>query len=508
LWGTFDVANLGDMLIPRITLGELVRRLPQASVRTFGPYGYLRPTPWDAGEPAEPLGAWTSDRAAEMAEQLDCVVVGGGEIIHTRDALLAPHYGVVPAEVEARRPSRFFIDGLGAELERDVPFLWSAVGIPFDFTPEEADRICQVVSSRPYVAVRDELSRRRLEAVGVERDIAVVPDSGLLMRRLFAPSVLEKRLEYLRLMEWYPPQGRALVVQGNRALVPFAPQLAEAILRVVEERGDRALGKERQELSIVLAETGPIHGDTEFADALAGRLPAPVYRLPAAAGVEDIVAAIGHSAGFIGASLHGNIAALVHDRPHVALNLGRQSKLEGFAGLIRNPDCLVGSVEQVPGAFARVAAMGSRRGLVAALQDRVDTHFDRIAEIAEEAVSGRSAPNGRLQASANGHLADLEARLEALMRAHEVRGRRLVAERLAFADHVQELRDVQWAEMESERGRLGQEIEDLKLEIQALKHEVAGKEAWLQAIFRTKTFRWSGPFRAMYGKLRRNREEA
>jgi lipopolysaccharide transport system ATP-binding protein len=488
VWGTFDLENFGDMLFPPIVRRELLRRLPEASVRMFGPYGYLRPVSWDGGQPAEPLGPWCRERVTELARDLDCVLVGGGEIIHTRDELLAPHYGVEPDEILERAPSRYFIEGLGADLESECPVLWNAVGIPFDLGPEEATRVRAALSRRPYIAVRDELSKRRLEAAGVEREIDVVPDPGLLLPRLFSPGLLDKRLAFLRLMGWYPPSGRPIVLQGNRDLVRFVPALVPAVSRLVEELG---------ETSIVVAETGPCHGDAQFADALAEALPFPFYRLPAKVGMEDLVTAIASSGGFVGISLHGNITAFVYGRPHVILNLNGQSKLDGLAALIGGEECLVHDPTEVPGAFQRASARALRQDLVAVLQSRVDAHFDRVATIAEGSAGSRRAggPDLRL-AELDRRLAEVRGYAAALERALEVRGQRLVLERLAFADHVQDLRDEHWKQLQEERERL-------EAEIDALRREVRGKHEWLVGLMHTKTFRYTAPFRAVYGRLRR-----
>src|SRR5918996_6036141 len=98
LWGTFDVDNYGDHLVPRVAIHELRRRLPGSRVDVYAPYGRLHPTPLDDG-PVEPLGPWSASRAAQLAGAYDTVVIGGGEIIHLNDPLLAPVYGAPPEEL-------------------------------------------------------------------------------------------------------------------------------------------------------------------------------------------------------------------------------------------------------------------------------------------------------------------------------------------------------------------------------------------------------------------------
>ena len=469
LWGTFDLENFGDMLFPRILEEELGRRLPGAHIRVFAPVGYTGLNRFEEREPAEPLGAWSPDRVAELAADLDCVVVGPGEIIHTRDEILGPHYGLSPAEMRTRAPSRFFISGLGPELETECPVVWSAVGIPFDFKAREAPRVREALADRPLVAVRDHASLRRLRAAGVRREVEMVPDPAFLSPRLFPPRLVQKRLAQLRASAGFP-EDAPLVVQGNAASLPHVPVLAASLGRLREDR-DLA--------GVVIVETGPCHGDGEFAQALADALPGAV-RLPPG-GLADVTAAIAASAGFIGTSLHGNIIALGYDRPHLVLAWGGETKLEGFAAAIDNPDCLVERADDIPGAFEKAAALGSRAGVVAELQERVDAHLDRVAEVAANGGASRERAPTEIT---------LAEHVVALRRAYERRGRMLVAQRWTLADRIADL---------------AAQIAALEDEIARLEREVAGRKGELERLLNTRTFRYTTALRNLYGRFRPSR---
>jgi polysaccharide pyruvyl transferase WcaK-like protein len=457
------------MLFPRILEEELARRLPDADIRVFAPVGYTGLNRFEEREPAEPLGPWSPKRVAELAHELDCVVVGPGEIIHARDELLSPHYGLPPAEMRRRAPSRFFLGGLGRELETECAVVWSAVGIPFDFRAREATRVRDALADRPLVAVRDEASRRRLRKAGVDREVDVIPDPAFLGPRLFPRGLLEKRLAQHRATGAYPHEP-PIVVQGNAGSILHVPALAAALERLREE----------QDLeSVVIVETGPCHGDGEFARALAQALPGSV-KLPSG-GLADVTAAIAASAGFIGTSLHGNITALTYDRPHLVLAWGEETKLEGFAETIDNLDCLVDRAEDVPRAFEKVAALGSRSDIVAELARRVDAHLDQVAEVAVGAAARRERPPPAIS---------LAKQLEVLRRAYDRRGRMLVAQRWTLADRFADL---------------DAEIAALKEEIERLEREVAGRTEEHERLLNTKTFRYTSALRRLYGGLRRGR---
>lgn len=483
VWGTFDLENFGDMLYPRIVRRELSERLPDASVRVFAPFGYAGLNRFDAGEPAEPLGRWSEQRTAELAAELDCVIVGGGEIVHDHDELLAPHYGVGADEMIDRAPSRFFIDGLGPTLEGECPVVWNAIGVPFDATPEQAERFRAALASRPYVAVRDELSRQRLVDAGVEREIEVVPDPAFLLDRLYPRWLLEKRIDFLRSIDRYPEQGTAIVVQANTDYVSHAAAIAEQLAGIAADRDD---------CTVVLAETGPCHGDGVFAGALERELPARVIRL-GTAGLEDLAAAIAYSGGFIGSSLHGNIAAVVFGKPQVVLNAAGQSKLDGFGRLVENADGVVDKPERIRKAFEYAATLGPRDELRRELQRRVDEHFDRIAEIAGEAAARR----GKAVASAGQARPSPED--QSLRTAYEALSARLAAQREALADQIDDLR--------AEIAAMQRELERSREDVREARERAAAKEQEVRTLLGTKTYRYTAPFRNAYAWLRGRRKQ-
>jgi lipopolysaccharide transport system ATP-binding protein len=491
LWGTFDLENFGDHLFPLITTHELERRLGDVDIHLYSPFGWLHPTRLDSGEPAEPFGVWSEQRCEQLASELDAVLVGGGEIIHTRDNLLAPAYGVQPEDLTSAPPSRFFIEGLGPENELACPVVWHGVGVPFDPSPPEAARLRAALGKREYVTVRDELSLGRVAGVGADADVVVVPDQGFVLPRVFPAPVLDRRLRYLRTMGWYPGgEEKVLVVQGNRDLVRFAPAVVRAVERFLAEHSHWC---------VVLAEIGVCHGDGEFADTVAELLvgrsggSVPVRRLPAEAGLEDTAAAIAHANAFLGISLHGCIAAFAFDRPFVAMNLNGQSKLTGLGGMVERPAQVVDSSEAINGALGVALGARSSQATLSRLQARVDEHFDNVARIIATSAASRRDDAGRGLPSPLLAPDWMNARLRAYREAHRVKSTQLGADRLLFADHVQVLRR-QVAELQAQITELEQAVHERALTAEHDAQELARLRA-------TKTFRYLAPLRRVYGRL-------
>ena len=492
IWGTFDVENYGDHLFVRVAGHELSRRLGSVELRAFSPYGWLHPTRLDSGNPAEALGPWGRARLVEMAAELHCVLVGGGEIIHTRDELLAPAYGVDALDVARIEPSRWFIEGLGPDLERTTPVVWHAVGVPFDPTAQEAERFRAALASRDYIAVRDERSRARLVQAGVANEITVVPDSALLLTRVLSDEVLDRRLAFLRRMGWYPSDGEALVVQGNRDMLRFVPEIATALDEILTRHTN---------VQPVLIETGVCHGDGDLADALEAALSRQVWRLPPEVGVEDIAAAISRSAAFVGSSLHGCITALAFSRPFVVLNFDASSKLDGFVDLVDREGAVARNPREVVAALARGLSQGSASGRATRLQRHVDDHFDRVADIVEASWARRTRADEGGPASR--HTAGrLEAELRSLRSAHEAQTLRVRAERLRLADHMQEVQE----ELLAHRAA-GADLQAALEVSNAAAGEAQARASALQRELRllrnTRTFRYLAAPRRAYSRLRR-----
>ena len=387
LWGTFDVDNYGDHLFPRVAAHELGRRLPGAVVTPFAPYGWLHPTGLDNGRPVAPLGPWSPDRARQLAAAHHLVLVGGGELIHLNDPLLAPVYGTPAAEVDRLAPSRFFVEGLGPELEADCPVVWHSVGVPWVPVGAAAARLRRALAGRPYVTVRDRHSARRLAEAGVQRPVDVVPDSALLIDRIMPAAALLARLDRLRAAGGYPPPGSPVVaVQGCDLLRPHIDAVVGEL-----QRWRAAAGPAAPE--VVVLETGRCRGDGPTADTLERAFAAagagPVWRLPAGAAVEDLAAAIVGADAFVGSSLHGAITALVYGRPFVLLNLIDDPKLDGFGDVTGLDRGVVHAAGEIVAAAARAVAERPPPSVLAGLQARIDAHFDRIAHLARDRAEAR-----------------------------------------------------------------------------------------------------------------------
>jgi hypothetical protein len=462
LWGVFDTNDFGAALDVHITRAELEARLPAATFALCSPLGDKHPIHVGASlGPIEPFGPWSPERLATMASNHDAVVITGDLF---DDEPLAGRYGLPGTAVAAMDAKRFLLGGLG-DAEPTRPVVWSAVRLRAavdDTAPHLREALC-----RPgYVSVVDEPSRRHLLDAGVDQGVSVVPDPAIVAPRRFLPSVLGRRLEYLRRMGWYPAEP-ALVVHAAAVTASGARSLAAAL---------RAAAPRLPVRVVVLP--GSCELDEEVAAELAGAVPG-TYRLPAEATMEDVTAAIAASHTYLGASRAGLLTALAFGRPAWPLerpgeDITDVAELLGDAAALISADDLVDRV-------SRAAESRPDARCLDVLAVRVGEHFDRVADAIASAWE-------LIQRPAVPRVSEFD--VHRLVRAYQVTTERLHAERDVLA------RAARLAEADAAAARLT---------ARAAEAAADAAHAELAALRRTRTFRWTNGPRRLWARRRRGR---
>src|SRR5262245_16618400 len=200
-WGTFDIANFGDLLFPLILQQELEKRLGSVAITLSSPQG--GPFLPDPAQRVNRIIRMEDPAFFRQASDHAAVVLGGGDIVRFDDAVMAGLYDTSVEQAAASRFMRAFLVDLGL-LARAVPVFWNAVGVTFDFAPEVYEQVRKSVKLVQYVSVRDETSRKRLEAAGVDREIRLVPDSAFLLEDLLPKRDLEPVIARLEAAGTFP----------------------------------------------------------------------------------------------------------------------------------------------------------------------------------------------------------------------------------------------------------------------------------------------------------------
>ena len=174
-YGTFDVANYGDLLFPLL----LERRIGD-----LGPLLHVSPV----GGPPPIDGGVTSIPPEAVPESLTCAIVGGGHLIHASPSSLPDYHGTPSHALEAY-PS-LWLGAAERALRARVPLIWNAPGVPAAFSTRAAPVLAWATSFLDYGALRDHRSRELLERAGCRAELEVVPDTGLEVAQLFSELLL------------------------------------------------------------------------------------------------------------------------------------------------------------------------------------------------------------------------------------------------------------------------------------------------------------------------------
>lgn len=207
-----------------------------------------------------------------------------------------------------------------------------------------------------------------------------------------------------------------------------------------------------------------------------------------AAGLADVVAIVRAAGAVVATSFHVSAVAEVAGSPYAVLAWDGRSKLASFGDVVGQPARVVTEPGGIPGALTALPAADA----VAGLLKRIDAHFDRIAEIGVEAAWRRG--DRALPAAMSAPItAPVEGELEQLRAALEVRGRRLVDERLHLADDMQELR--------TEIARAQERLDEADGRIADLEGQLSGARRELSDLRSTAVWRYSQGARRVYAMV-------
>ena len=297
-WGTFEVANLGDLLFPLVLEHHLRAADGEVEVQLVGPIGGTAPMGLDRAVtralPFEHEAFW------QQASQVDAFVLGGGELVHNGEIV------VERAGASDRISYAPFATDLGL-LAEARPMAWNAVGVPVDIPDALAPLLRAATASVDLLAVRDEASRSRLEAAGVERPIDVVPDTAVLVDDVVPHQARAQALERLRADGRLPgPGGPVVVVHLSFATPAVLAETGAALAAVIAHQ--------RPTARFVLVALGETHGDGATLRSLAERVGAAAS-VVANPSVEEAVAVLAAADVVVSTSYHAVLLATALDVP-------------------------------------------------------------------------------------------------------------------------------------------------------------------------------------------------
>lgn len=301
-FGTFDVANYGDLLFPRLVEHHLRG--------SFDEFVHISPVGGRRIYTDVPVSS-SLDDVNRQGVRFDAVMIGGGNIIHARKSDL-PDY----RHVQRHAYAKLWIGATQLAASQQIPLVVNAPGVPYSLRGPSAWFGKMMFEQAAYGVVRDEESARRLKDMGIF-GVGVVPDTALLVREVFAQEGGAHQTFTRRAL----PERYAAVHLNERYLSGEGLCVAERLDSISRKIG----------MPLVLIPIGPCHGDDRLAASVAGRMQTqPMVLEPIQ--VAQIAATIAGAECYIGSSLHGFITAASFERP--CLLVAEAEAQHKFQGLL------------------------------------------------------------------------------------------------------------------------------------------------------------------------------
>ena len=355
IFGTFDVANYGDLLFPILAEAELTRRLGPITLHRFSYHGKTMPE-W-------PYEVTSVTRLPDIASQLDGALIGGGFIVRFDKVVATGYY---PPDASIHHPTGYWLTPALIALQHGVPLIWNAPGMHCnDIPPWAAPLVKLTLDHSPHIRVRDALSQAALVRVSETAPVEVLPDTAFGLPRLIEPQ--SPSAEFLAL--------RASADLTKPYLVVHAMWGLDSFLALWRTHADLF-----EDLQLLLLPIGPVLGDhpSVLGDDLEHSRCLPYWPNPLL-----LAEVLAHAEGVIGHSYHLAITSLVFGVPifcSADLGTGKYTALPSHGRIFQ-----LRRDEAIDPQWFR-ARLGRQpiSAVTASAVEQVDAHWDRVADLIRE----------------------------------------------------------------------------------------------------------------------------
>ncbi len=356
--GMFDMANFGDLLFPLVA---------EYRLGAFGlPIVPVSPTAARV-EMSDVLPSVSIGEVVRGEVPARGMLIGGGYIIHNHSmAFLAEYAGSDLAEWVG---AGMWLGMTVAASLQDVPLAWNAPGVPHPFATSHRAVVDAAIRATDYVCLRDKGSRELL-ACPADVDVTIVPDPVADLARLWPARTLDQAMRgFLDRKEVRRDARLAAVHVRNRSLAGLGSQgVAKMLDAFAAHEG----------LLPVLMAVGRSHEDDRTARAVSSAMREKHVVLDDPVSLREVASIICNSTVYVGASLHGYVAAASYGIPGVLVARPAYRK---FAGFLEH----TGRKEDLAGEWAAAFSLASTRlqeratGIPEAVYEKLDGHWARVA---------------------------------------------------------------------------------------------------------------------------------
>jgi SAM-dependent methyltransferase len=307
---------------------------------------------------------------------------------------------------------------------------------------------------------------------------AAGPDPLVLADRLYSPTLLHRRADYLRVTGALDADRHHIVVSLAAVSRSTVPALCRALGELAPAAETRVLFLDAPD------EPGSPLATAEYLALLPGS-----RALDPATGPIDLLAVIRSADAVISDRADVLSLALALCTPYVAFSPDPPPDLVSFTTVARDSDLVIDRADQLPGALRLAQLRASDPVQRARLTGEAEMALDALVEEATDAVSAGVAR------TVGTRLAQLTRRLLELETANAGLQRRLIAERMAFGTRAASL-------LAPTDPAPAAGVQTSSADLAAARAEVERLRTEIDAIHNLKTMRLLKPARETYGRWR------
>jgi GT2 family glycosyltransferase/spore maturation protein CgeB len=333
-----------------------------------------------------------------------------------------------------------------------------------------------------YTSVRDEASRRLLVEAGVQDEVAIVPDTGLDISRVWTEEELDQARE-----EAFESRGmglpeRSIVFHLNARYVNESlDDLAARIDRICISAGAKP----------VLIAIGPCHGDDALQRSVADKMQTEPLLIDNPQGLKEIASCIARAEAYMGSSMHGLITAYSFGRRGIAIAAKSQVKFSGFLEQFRlsewQTETWAEAEDSCEGLFNTQDTLWE--SILAQASPLLDEHWSHLKTTLTSPVPDNKGNAVERLTDIKREYSGQDGMFSGILAEH------LIAER-AEANH-------QRADFEQTISKLNQDISRLKKDLETVDGWMSDVSSYVPALFGSKQWRAGHGLGEVYRRARR-----
>ncbi|MCB0346059.1 MAG: glycosyltransferase [Bdellovibrionales bacterium] len=365
-FGTYDVANYGDLIFPELIKFELGSALKDEQFVFVSPVG-------GPSIVSDSVPTITFDEALQMRKDISGVIVGGGNIIDCAPALNPVYSESIESSLLAY-PSLWIGASMLAQVS-GAPLCWNAPGVPGKLPEIDIEQLRTAIASVDYLSVRDTTSAKIVSEFEASANPCVVPDTAVALSRVWTKESLlpvwEDRIQTVAKL--IPKSARTAVFHlKSRYLGPDAS--LEELCSLIGSFCSR------NNLFPIFLAIGPIHKDDFVVRKVSKLYKDPHLAISELPSLKETTAILAHADFYFGSSLHGAIVHYAYGRTPVCVASPEIHKFADFFARIGHPELRIDNWTSLNHAAAVAETLDLRPALNRDLAE-LNLHWRKLAEL-------------------------------------------------------------------------------------------------------------------------------